>query len=71
MKKTIHLYVSRNNVLIWLMTLCMAASAVTRIAFSDLKGPVDGYFVWCQIILPIVATTLFALIALLNGENQF
>ena len=71
MKKNLHLYVSRKNVLIWLMTLCMAASAVTRIAFSGLKGTGDGSFVWSQIILPIGATTLFALIALLNGENQF
>ena len=71
MKKNLHLYVSRKNVLIWLMTLCMAASAVTRIAFSGLKGTGDGSFVWSQIILPIGATTLCALIALLNGENQF
>ena len=71
MKKNLHLYVSRKNALIWLMTLCMAASAVTRIAFSGLKGTGDSYFVWSQIILPIGATTLFSLIALLNGENQF
>lgn len=45
MKKNLHLYVSRKNVLIWLMTLCMAASAVTRIAFSGLKGSGDGSFV--------------------------
>ena len=71
MKKNLHLYVSRKNVLIWLMALCMAASAVARIAFSGLKGPGDGSFVWSQIILPIGATTLFALIALFSGEQQF
>lgn len=71
MKKNVHLYVSRKNVLTWLMALCMAASAVTRIAFSGLKGSGDGFFVWSQIILPITATTLFALIALCSGENHF
>lgn len=71
MKTRIHLYVSRKNVLIWLMALCMAASAVTRIAFSGMKGAGDTRYMWSQIILPIAATTLFALIALLNGDKLF
>ena len=71
MKTRKHLYVSRKNVLTWLMALCMAASAVARIAFSGLKGSGDASFMWSQIILPIAATTLYALIALLNGDKLF
>ena len=71
MKTTKHLYVSRQNALTWLMALCMAASAVARIAFSGLKGSGEAFYLWSQIILPIAATTLFALIALLNGDKLF
>ena len=71
MKNRIHLYVSRKNALTWLMALCMAASAVTRIAFSGLKGSGDSLDVWSQIILPIAAAALYALIALLNGRERF
>ena len=71
MKNTIHLYVSRKNVLTWLMALCMVASAVARIAFPGLKGSGNSDNMWIQIILPITATTLFALIALLSGREFF
>ena len=70
MEKRIHLYVSRKSVLTWLMALCMAASAVARIAFPGLKGSGDSLYVWSQIILPIAATTLYALIALLDGQER-
>ena len=71
MKNRTHLYVSRKNVLTWLMALCMVASAVARIAFSGLKGSGDSLTVWSQIVLPIAATTLYALITLLNGKEHF
>ena len=71
MKTATHLYVSRKNVLTWLMALCMVASAVARIAFPGLKGSGDSLNVWSQIILPIAATTLYALIALFSGEEFF
>ncbi len=71
MEKKIHLYVSRKNVLTWLMALCMVASAVTRICFSGLKGSGEPVNMWSQIILPIAATSLYALIALLDGEEHF
>jgi len=71
MKNTTHLYVSRKNVLTWLMALCMVASAVARIAFPGLKGSGEGANVWIQIVLPITATTLYALIALFSGEEFF
>ena len=71
MKTTTHLYVSRKNVLTWLMALCMVASAVARIAFPGLKGSGDSLQVWSQIVLPIAATALYALIALLSGDELF
>ena len=71
MKTATHLYVSRKNVLTWLMTLCMVASAVARIVFPGLKGSGDSLQMWSQILLPIAATTLYALIALIGGEEFF
>ncbi len=71
MKNRTHLYVSSKNVLTWLMALCMAASAVTRIWFSDMKGVGDTVSLWSQLLLPIAATTLYALIALLSGKEHF
>ena len=71
MKNRIHLYVSRKNALTWLMALCMVCSAVARIALSGLKGSGDAHFVWSQIVLPVAAALLYALIALLSGDERF
>ena len=73
MEKKIHLYVSRKNVLTWLMALCLVGSAVARIVIPCLKGVNNGdtYNVWSQIVLPVAATLLFVLIALLNGKEMF
>ncbi|MBR3949562.1 MAG: hypothetical protein IKJ84_02695 [Oscillospiraceae bacterium] len=71
MKNRTHLYVSRKNVLTWLMALCMVASAVARIAFSGGKGTGETQQVWSQILLPIAATALYALITLVNGDELF
>ena len=71
MKNRKHYYVSRKNVLTWLMALCMVASAVARIAVPGLKGSGEPLYVWSQIVLPITATTLYALIALLDGKELF
>ncbi len=68
MKYRTHLYVSPKSVLTILMALCMAASAVTRILIfgADGSGNLLG-----QILLPITATTLYALISLLDGREHF
>ena len=71
MGKRVNLYVSRKNVLTWLMVLCMVGSAVTRIVFAGLKGSGDSLYVWSQIVLPIAATILYVLIVLLNGKEMF
>ncbi len=67
MEKRINYYVSRKSALAWLMALCMVCSAVARILFVDLKG-VDA---WSQIVLPIAAALLYALIVLFDGKEHF
>ena len=71
MERRIHLYVSRKNVLTWLMALCLVGSAVTRIAIPNMKGAWEALEVWSQIVLPVAATLLFVLIALINGKEMF
>jgi len=72
MKNRTNYFVSRKNVLTWLMALCMLASAVTRIVFVGMmKGPDIAVSMWSQIVLPIVACLLYALIVLFNGKEQF
>ncbi len=71
MKNATRYYVSHKNVLTWLMVLCMVGSAVTRIVFAGMKGPDNTVPVWSQIVLPIAASLLFALITVISGKEQF
>ncbi len=71
MEKRIHLFVSRKNVLTWLMALCLVGSAVARIAIPCVKGTWDQLEVWSQIVLPVAATLLYVLIVLINGKEMF
>ena len=71
MEKRVHFYVSRKNVLTWLMALCLVGSAVTRIVFACLKGSGEVLNVWSQIVLPVAATLLYVLIVLLDGKEHF
>ena len=65
------MYVSRKNVLTWLMVLCMVGSAVARIAIPCVKGTWDQLEVWSQIVLPVAATLLYVLIVMLRGDEMF
>ena len=67
MEKRTHFYVSIKNPLTWLMALCMVCSAVARVLFVGLKGA----DLWSQIVLPITASLLYALIVLCNGKEKF
>ena len=68
MENRIHFYVSRKNVLTWLMTLCLVGSAVARvIVYSGM----EGVGVWSQIVLPVAAALLYVLIVLLRGDEMF
>ncbi len=66
MDKKRHYYVSWKNALTWLMTLCMVCSAVARILFGE-----KGADTWSQIVLPIAAALLFALIVMISGKERF
>ena len=65
------LFVSRKNVLTWLMALCLVGSAVARIVITGVKGIGYSQGVWSQIVLPVAATLLFVLITLINGKELF
>ena len=71
MKNRTNYFVSNKNVLTWLMALCMVCSAVTRIVFVGMKGTDSTLQMWSQIVLPIAASLLFALIVLTAGKEQF
>jgi len=66
MERRISLYVNRKSVMTWLAALCMAASAVVRIvlACTGITAPEP----WTGLVLPVAATVLYLLIALLNKE---
>lgn len=65
MERKIHLYVSRRHIAVWLMALCMLASAVCRIAAYAGNG------VWSSVVLPCAASVLYALIAICSGQELF
>ncbi len=67
MEKKTHFYVSLKNPMTWLVALCMVSSAVARVMIIGVKGA----DVWSQILLPIAAVLLYALICLLCGKEQF
>ena len=67
MKNRTHFYVSCKHAMTWLMVLCMECSAVARILFVGGKGT-DA---WSQIVLPVVAALLYALVALISGKEKF
>ncbi len=67
MEKRTNYFVSAKHPLTWLMALCMVCSAVARIWFAD--G--EGVGTWSQIVLPIAAALLYALICLISGKERF
>ena len=71
MEKRVHLFVSRKNVLTWLMALCLVGSAVAHIVIAGVKGIGFSQDVWSQIVLPVAATLLFVLITLISGKEMF
>ena len=71
MKNRTSFFVSRKNLLAWMMVLCMVCSAVTRIVFIGMKGAGAAVNVWSQIVLPIAAALLYALITLTDGKEHF
>ena len=67
MKKRINYFASWKNPLVWLMALCMVCSAVARILWVEM----EGFDLWSQIVLPIAAALLYAVIAFADGKEHF
>ena len=67
MKKRNHVYIERKHPAAWLTAALLLASAVVRICVF---AGIDGVGVWRQIVWPVVAAVLFALIALLAGKEM-
>lgn len=65
MHNRIHLYVNRKHLTAWLMALCLLASSVVRIT-----GYTGGSVGW-GLILPVFATVLYGVIALVFGQEMF
>ncbi|MBR2311191.1 MAG: 2-oxo acid dehydrogenase subunit E2 [Oscillospiraceae bacterium] len=63
MEKRIHLYVCRKHPCLWLMVLCMVVSVALRIVCYNGS-------LWIGTILPITAAVLYALMAVLAGEEM-
>lgn len=71
MNNRTNFYVSRKNLLAWIMALCLGSSVVVRIVLACMKGTGSTVHLWCQILLPITASLLFAAIILLDGQERF
>ena len=67
MENKTRLYVSKKNLLTWLMVLCMVGSAVARILLVGKEGT-DW---WSQIFLPVAAALLYALVTIISGKERF
>ena len=64
-----HLYVTRKHPCVWIMTLCMVASAATLIFAA--QGTISTRLgIWCGIVLPCVAAIAYILIAVFSGEEM-
>ncbi len=66
MERRISLYVSKRNPLTWIAALCLLASAVLRIII-DVPSPNT----WGLVVLPVAATVLYLIIALIWGREMF
>ena len=70
MERRISLYVSKKNVITWLAAIFILASAVVRIVLEcTLATPSANP--WGQVVLPIAATVLYLLVALVWGKEMF
>ena len=58
-----HYYVERRHPCVWLMMLCMVASAVYRVVQANGN-------VWIGAVLPAVAAMVYVLIAVFSGDEM-
>lgn len=70
MEKRATYFVSRKNVLTWIVTLLLACSVAARIAlFCGEKGA-DTATVWMGLVLPLAACLLYGLTVVWGGKNH-
>jgi len=53
------------------MAICMVSSAVTRIVLIGMKGSDEELQVWRQIVLPIAAVLIYAILCITSGKERF
>ncbi len=70
MERRISLYVSKKNALTWIAAVCLLASAVMRIVLECIDG-VPCSNIWGLAVLPVAATALYLVIALIWGKEMF
>ena len=70
MERRISLYVSKKNALTWIAAICILASAVMRIVLESIDG-VPASNIWGLVVLPVAATALYLMIALIWGKEMF
>lgn len=70
MKQRTAYWIPTINVLVILAALCMLGSAVVRIVFYAGETQIPGSILAFQILLPLAANVLFALLLLTSGRDQ-
>jgi len=70
MERKISLYVSRKHAMTWIAAAFLMLSAVVRIVLECING-IPCVNVWSHMVLPVAATVLYILIALIWGKEMF
>ena len=71
MKKRNSYFISRKNLLAWLMALLLVLSAGIRIVFFGGKGTEAAPGIWGLCILPAASCLLYVYLVLVHGQEQF
>ena len=69
MKRNVHFYVSPKNGFVWLMALCLTASALARIYLYNAAASTGS--VWLYLVLPVAATVLYVLPEAMRGLQDY
>ena len=70
MERRISLFVSKKNPITWIAALCVLASAIMRIVLESINNvPCEN--IWGLVVLPVAASALYLMIALIWGKEMF
>lgn len=70
MENRVYFSVRRKSILTWLVVLFMAGSAMSRIMVTCMRGAESSSNLWCQIILPMAASLLYAFFVIYEGNER-